>query len=164
MKLRGKIDHSKNEFEDIFADCASEDKSMLEALMKVVNGLTNDSEYAKLDNDFMEGRRIGFAFGMVATLILNEGLEHADEYSSSSRTVKSLIKIANNETELLLFAKAAADMVNGVKISNSDPESCNSKTKVKSVKINVDTGKAESVDLSELPDEVKEALKKELGS
>jgi len=164
MKISYKIDHNKTELEDIFRDAPTKDAKMLEALMTIMNALCDERQAHESKKQF--ALRRGYTMSILSNMAVsmdNDAVQ-AKEFGRPSHMVEWIMKLAESEDGLITWSKMARDIILGDGAKLEDKEEPAKKTaSCKIMKVNKDTGKPEKIDLSELPPEVLEALKKELG-
>ena len=164
MKMTYKIDHSKTEFEDIFRDAPTKDAAMLEALMTLMNALCDNRQ--AFENKKQFALRRGYTMSILSSMAVSMDNDEVQsrKFGKPSHMVEWIMNLAHDDDGLITWSKMARDFILGKSEKFDDSKETTKKTaSCKVMKMNKDTGKAETVDMKDLPPEILKALKKELG-
>jgi len=135
--------------------------SMLNALYIIANSVSTTGKVRDDESTENQHIRIGYGLGIIASLALNKHSD-LDILDKNSGNVEALCRIAEDEAGLIAFAQASMDIIKGFSKIDAKKTKKDSEIKLKGMCIDGE-GKATKVDFADLPDKVKDAIRKELG-
>ncbi len=163
MDTNFNLNHEGNTIEEIIKNSPTEHGTMITALMMTIAALTKD-ETRKDEKKKDKHLRLGFMMGTLNAIALSaKDDKDLDVLHKNSGMVEGLLKLATDEVHMVAWAHGANDILNGNSMSypacKSDGKA-KPEVKVKIMKMNKDGSDPEVEAFDDLPDEVKEAIRK----
>lgn len=150
MELKGKMNHNGKTWDEVSEHLAADEEPMVKTIFKLMSRGSREPDSNKKKRH--ETMRLGYMLGIISTIALTKGREGTrKELNRPSNLVEEVIAMAEDKATLLGFARATRNVFDG-RLDPYKKDDDDDDDRIKVMKVSID----------DLPDELREIIKKHM--